>query len=58
MGKNDKKRENPAIDEILKLADFHGFDFETSYGDCCHEVARAVTLEELSVILDEVLGDS
>ena len=45
------------IDEIIKLAEFHGFDIECVYGDGTIEMGKAVTIEELKTILNEVLGE-
>lgn len=42
------------VDDILSLADFHGFDVDFSYPDGEVETMRAVTLNELRQILSEV----
>lgn len=45
------------INEILNLAKAHGFDVEAVYPDGETVTERAVTIEELGIILYEVLGE-
>jgi hypothetical protein len=45
------------VKEIMALANFHGFDIETYYSDGEKNIERAICLEELDKILQEVLGE-
>lgn len=54
---NGKELSMDKIDEIIKLAEFHSFDIAYCYTDETVEMEKAITIEKLRIILNEVLSE-